>query len=66
MNRALFKIDELFGESTPSSESEEETVGDIARATKLKGFYQKGKEQLQIKLLKLSQKNRKLQNIQLE
>ena len=36
MNRALFKIDELFGESTPSSESEEETVGDIVRATKLK------------------------------
>ena len=36
MNKALFKIDELFCESTPSSESEDETVGDIARASKLK------------------------------
>ena len=29
-------IDELFGESTNSSESEEETIADVARGAKLK------------------------------
>ena len=35
-NRALKHIDELFGESTNSSESEEETIADVARGAKLK------------------------------
>ena len=34
--RALTKIDELFGESTGSSESEEETVADVAAGKRLK------------------------------
>ena len=36
VNRALSKIDELFGESTGSSESEEETVADLAAGNRLK------------------------------
>ena len=35
-NRALTKIDELFGESTGSSESEEETIADLAIGKRLK------------------------------
>ena len=36
VNRALTKIDELFGESTGSSESEEETIADLAIGKRLK------------------------------
>ena len=36
MYRALTKIDELFGESTGSSESEEEAVADLAAGKRLK------------------------------
>ena len=43
----MSKIDEVFGESSASSESEEETVGDIAHASKLQRGLSERKQKFQ-------------------